>query len=171
MSFPVSPSAPVVLSSWSRYSRFDPKLFLSEVGKTMLPDRMKKAEIAMLKVSLRALELGAVVSKPIFEGGRYDYVIETNGKLYRAQVKYADGNYRRIRGAVYVNLRKQIKKNRNHPYDESEIDVLLVYIPKMDKVCWFGPEVFNRRHNLSIRIAPAGNGQVRGCIAAADYLW
>jgi PD-(D/E)XK endonuclease len=146
-------------------------MFLSEVGKTMLSDRMKKAEIAMLKVNLRALELGAVVSKPIFEGGRYDYVIETNGKLYRAQVKYADGKTSYSSGAVQVNLRRQIKKNRSHPYDESEIDVLLVYVPKIDKVCWFGPEVFNQRHNLSIRIAPARNGQIKGCIAAADYLW
>jgi len=108
----------------------------------MLPDQIRKAEIAMMKVGIRALQLGAFVSKPIFEGARYDYIIERGGKLYRVQVKYANGKNKTADGVVAVNLRKQIKKNKNHPYDESEVDALVVYMPKIDKVCWFGPEVF-----------------------------
>jgi len=144
----------------------------------MLPDQIRKAEIAMMKVGMRALQLGAFVSKPIFEGARYDYIIarydyiiERDGKLFRAQVKYADGKHKRTFGAVQVNLRKQIKKNRNHPYNGDEIDALLIYVPKLDKICWFGPEIFNGKQNLSIRIAPSKNGQIKGCLAAEDYLW
>ena len=37
----------------------------------MLPDQIRKAEIAMMKVGMRALQVGAFVSKPIFEGARY----------------------------------------------------------------------------------------------------
>jgi PD-(D/E)XK endonuclease len=136
----------------------------------MLPDQIRKAEIAMMKVSMRALQTGAFVSNPIFEGARYDYIIERDGKLYRAQVKYADGKLGSA-GAVYLNLRKQIKKNKNCPYNESEVDVLVVYVPKIDKVCWFGPEVFCGKQGLAIRISPAKNGQIRGCLAADDYLW
>jgi hypothetical protein len=132
---------------------------------------MRKAEIAMMKVGIRALQLGASVSKPIFEGARYDYIIERDGNLYRAQVKYADWKHKKTVGAVQVNLRKQIKKNKNHPYSDSEIDVLVIYIPKIDKICWFGPEVFCGKQNLSIRIAPSKNGQIKGCLAADDYLW
>ena len=137
----------------------------------MLADQMRKAEIAMMKVGIRALQLGAFVSKPIFEGARYDYIIERDGKLYRVQVKYADGKNKTADGVVIVNLRKQIKKNKNHPYNESEVDALVVYMPKIDKVCWFGPEVFSGKQGLSIRIAPAKNGQIKGCLAAEDYLW
>jgi hypothetical protein len=137
----------------------------------VLADQMRKAETAMMKVGIRALQLGASVSKPIFEGARYDYIIERDGKLYRAQVKYADGKLGYTTGAVYLNLRKQIKKNKNCPYNDSEIDVLVVYVPKIDKICWFGPEVFCGRNSLSIRIAPAKNGQIKGCLAADDYLW
>jgi hypothetical protein len=125
----------------------------------------------MMKVSIRALQLGAFVSKPIFEGARYDYVIERDGKLYRAQVKYADGKLGYTTGAVYVNLRKQIKKNKNYPYNENEVDALVVYVPKIDKVCWFGPEVFSGKQGLAIRISPTKNGQIKGCLAAEDYLW
>jgi len=137
----------------------------------MLPDQIRKAEIAMMKVSMRALQVGAFVSKPIFEGARYDYIIERDGKLYRAQVKYTDGKNKTADGVVVLNLRKQIKKDRNHPYNEGEVDCLVVYVPKIDKVCWFGPEAFCGKQALSIRISPAKNGQTKGCFAAEDYLW
>ena len=78
----------------------------------MLPDQIRKGEIAMIKVGIRALQVGAFVSKPIFEGARYDYIIEIDGKLYRVQVKYADGKPTGTTGAVYLNLRKQIKKDK-----------------------------------------------------------
>lgn len=139
--------------------------------RSVLADQMRKAEIAMMKVGIRALQLGASVSKPIFEGARYDYIIERDGKLYRAQVKYADGKPFRTTGAVYVNLRKQIKKDKNFPYNKSEVDALVVYVPKIDKICWFEPEVFCGKQALYIRIAASKNGQSKGCLAADDYLW
>ena len=137
----------------------------------MLADQMRKAEIAMMKVGIRALQLGAFVSKPIFEGARYDYIIERDGKLYRAQVKYVDGKNKTADGVVVVNLRKQIKKDKNCPYNESEVDALVVYMPKIEKVCWFGQEVFCGKQSLSIRISPTKNGQIKGCLAAEEYLW
>ncbi len=53
----------------------------------MLPDQIRKAEIAMMKVWMRALQVGAFVSKPIFEGARYDYIIERDGKLYTMRAR------------------------------------------------------------------------------------
>ena len=137
----------------------------------MLPDQIRKAEIAMLKVGMRALQVGVYVSKPIFEGARYDYIIEKDGKLYHAQVKYADGKPFRTTEAVYVNLRKQIKKDRNCPYNESEVEALRVYVSKIDKICWFGPEVFCGKHGLNIKIEPTRSGRIKGCVAANDHLW
>ena len=137
----------------------------------MLPEQVRKAELAMMKVALRAMERGAMVSKPIFEGARYDYVIEDQGRLYRVQVKYGDGKLSRTVGTVQVNLRKQIKKQKNHPYCEDEVDALAVYLPKLDKVCWFGPEVFCGKQCLAIRLLPTKSGRVKGCIAAEKHLW
>lgn len=138
----------------------------------MLPERMRKAEIAMRKVELRALELGATICKPVFEGTRYDFVIEISGKFYRAQVKCADGKTNcRTTGAICVNLRRKIKKNKNHPYYDAEIDVLLVYLPKIDRLCWLEPTIFSGKQGLYIRIAPTKSGRIKGCIAAENYLW
>ncbi len=46
-----------------------------------------KDMLACLKVEMRALLLGAVVSRPITDFARYDRVIDWEGRLYRAQVK------------------------------------------------------------------------------------
>jgi hypothetical protein len=137
----------------------------------MLCDQLWKADYARTKVEMRALELGVVCSRPVVEGTRYDCILDYGGKLYRAQIKYANGKTTNTVGVVQVNLRKEIKGEKNHPYLEHKIDVLLVYLPKIDRICWFGPEVFNGRPNLAIRIAPSRNGQQKRCLPAENYLW
>lgn len=137
----------------------------------MMCDQLRKADIARLKVEMRALELGVICSRPVIEGTRYDCVLDTGSGLYRAQIKYDNGTSSKVTGAVQVNLRKAIGKEKNHPYFEHEIDALLVYIPKIDRICWFGPEVFNGKGSISIRINTAKNGQTKRCFSAAEYLW
>jgi len=137
----------------------------------MLCDQLRKADYARTKVEMRALELGVVCSRPVVEGTRYDCILDSGGKLYRAQVKYANGKATGSSGVVTVNLRKEIRADKNHPYLDSEIDVLLIYLPKIDRICWFGPDVFNGKSGLAIRIAPARNGQQKRCLPAEKYLW
>ena len=137
----------------------------------MICEQLRKADIARIKVEMRALELGIVCSRPVVEGTRYDCILDTGSKLFRAQIKYGDGKSSCSIGAVTVNLRKQIGKDRNHPYWEHEVDVILVYVPKIDAICWFGPEVFSGKGALSISIAPSLNNQSKGCLLASDYLW
>lgn len=48
-----------------------------------------KGQLAIIKAELRALELGYVPSKPIFNS-RYDLVIDDYTSLKRVQVKYAN---------------------------------------------------------------------------------
>lgn len=137
----------------------------------MICEQLRKADFARIKVELRALELGVVCSRPVVEGTRYDCILDTGDRLYRAQIKYGDGKSTCSLGVVAVNLRKQIGKNKNHPYLEREVDVVLVYVPKIDAICWFGPEIFSGKSALSIRIAPSRNGQMKGCLLASNYLW
>jgi hypothetical protein len=56
-------------------------------------------------------------------------------------------------------------------YRASEIDLLLVYVRKIDKILWLGPEEFDGRTRLHIRVEPTLNNQVKGCLMAADYIW
>jgi hypothetical protein len=124
-----------------------------------------KGQIALWKVVLAAFHKGACVSLPCVPA-RYDLILDYQGKLYRAQVKYADCKAPHSQGAVQVDLRR-----RKRCYTRDEIDVLLVYIPQVDRVCWFPPEMFDNKAVLYLRWQPAKNGQTRGCRAIEDFLW
>jgi hypothetical protein len=128
----------------------------------------EKGEIAMLKVQLRALEKGVVVSKPTVES-RYDLILDFNGKLFRAQVKYAGDE---LGGAVQLDLRKETRNNgKKKVYLATEIDAVLVYIPQIDAVLWLPPDKFHGKQSINIRFNPCKNHQKSGISLANDLRW
>ncbi len=126
----------------------------------------EKGQIAVCKVCEVAVKKGAELYFPTTPV-RYDLILDYQGKLYRAQVKYADGKPHHAIGAIPLYLRK---RNRRC-YSRDEIDVLLVYIPALDRVCWFGPEIFDNKMVLHLRLAPARNNQQSGCLMVENYFW
>lgn len=124
-------------------------------------------------MQLRALELREAgehvfVSVPTNPECRYDMVVDWRGKLYRAQVKYAGGVCANIRGVAVVSLTKGKRGERR--YTSDEIDVLLVYVPVVDKLCWFGPEIFHGKAKMHIRYAPTRSGRIKGCLLIDGYV-
>jgi hypothetical protein len=89
-------------------------------------------------------------------------------------VKYAGAKApKQASGVIPVGLKKWRTDGRPPiwHYTAAEVDAILVYVPAIDKVLWFGPEVFEKRTMLHLRIAPSRNGQKKGCLLAADYVW
>ena len=132
----------------------------------------QKGETALLQVQMRAMENGVILSRPTVEGTRYDLVLDTGGKLERVQVKYGNGSSTQSEGASVVNLTRNnngTKKVRK--YTAEEVDVLLVYVPAIDKVCRFEPKHFAGKSALSIRHTKAKNGQTKNCLMADEYEW
>lgn len=130
-------------------------------------------EYAIAKVLLRALEKRVVIHRPVIEC-RYDLVLDDGLKLYCTQVKYAGASPRKhCHGMIPLGLRKWRNDGREviPCYTVAEIDLLLVYVKAIDKLLWFGPEVFDGRKSLFIRIEPTRNNQKKGCLMAADYVW
>ncbi len=125
----------------------------------------QKGEIAVLKVREEALRKGAVVSIPSIPA-RYDLILDYQGRLYRAQVKYAESKSPNSQGAVRVDLRR-----RKRLYTHDEIDLLLVYVPQIDRILWFGPEVFHHKVGLQLRLLPCKNRQKSGCRMAEGFIW
>jgi hypothetical protein len=125
----------------------------------------QKGQIAFLKVQIEAARKGAGVCLPTTPA-RYDAVLDYQGKLYRAQVKYAAAKAQRSQGAVRVDLRR-----RSRCYTADEIDVLLVYVPQLDCICWIPAQVFADRSLLTLRLAPAKNGQSNGCRMIQEFIW
>ena len=129
-----------------------------------------KGQLAVSKTELRALELGFLPSRPLFDT-RYDLIIDNHKDLIRAQIKYADGKSSNSSGVVVVKLEYIDRQNVTHTYNESEVDVLIVYIPKIDNLCYLPKELFIGKRKLNIRLFKSKNNQKKGVIAAEDYYW
>jgi hypothetical protein len=137
----------------------------------MLSEQQRKAETARVKVEARALELGVICSRPVVEGSRYDLVLDIAGKLYRAQIKYSNRAPSHSSGAIHVSLRSTAGQGAARCYAADEVDALLVYLPCVDRICFFPQEVFCGKSGLSIRLEPTRNGQSRGCVPAEKFFW
>ncbi|HEX8649476.1 MAG TPA: group I intron-associated PD-(D/E)XK endonuclease [Pyrinomonadaceae bacterium] len=137
----------------------------------MLSNQQRKAELARLKVEARALELGVIFSRPCVEGTRYDCILDIDRKLYRAQIKYSNCWAVNCSGAIAVRLKSNVGQGAARCYAEDEVDALLVYIPSIDRICFFPQEVFCGKAQLHIRLLPSRNGQQKGCVLAQDFLW
>jgi hypothetical protein len=125
----------------------------------------QKGQIAFLHVQIEAAKKRAVIlfpSTPV----RYDLGLDYQRRFYRAQVKYADGKTFHSTGAVRLDLRR-----RGRCYSQDEIDVVLVYVPQIGKVCWLPPEVFHNKPTVFLRLTPAKNKQTKGCLMAESYVW
>jgi hypothetical protein len=130
-------------------------------------------EIAVAKVVLRAMEKGWTPFRPLMEC-RCDLILDDGFKLHRVQVKYAGAKSpKSASGVIPVGLKKWRTDGRPPLlyYTAAEIDAVLVYVRAIDQLLWFGPEVFERRRQLSIRVEPTRNGQQKGCLMAANYVW
>ena len=69
-------------------------------------DTNDKGEIALLKVEIRAAELGYVVLKPTTSHRRYDIVLDCGGKFCRVQVKWAGSKSVKASDSFLLDLRK-----------------------------------------------------------------
>lgn len=131
-----------------------------------------RGEYAVARVVTRAMEKGMVPSRPMVEC-RYDLILD-DGKPHRVQVKYAGGKPpKQASGVVPVGLKKWRTDGRSPIwyYTTDEVDAILVYVRKIDRILWFGPDVFAGRSMLQIRVEPTLNGQHKGCLMANDYVW
>lgn len=129
-----------------------------------------KGQLAVSKTELRAIELGFLPSRPLFDS-RYDLIVDDGKNISRVQIKYANGKSKNSTGNVVVKLEYENRKKQFYTYNDSEVDALVVYIPEIDKLCYFPKPVFVGKRKLSIRIKPAKNNQEKGVILAKKYIW
>lgn len=129
-----------------------------------------KGQLAVSKAEIRAFELGYVPSRPLYDS-RYDLIIDKDQKLSRIQVKYGDGKSSNSQGAIVVKLDYENRKKDSFTYNKSEVDALVVYLPKIDRLCYFPLHIFEGKRKLTVRIEEPKINQTRGIIFAKDYYW
>ena len=107
-----------------------------------------KGEIAQLKVQIRAAEKNLISSIPQTEV-QYDIILDDNinKKIYRAQIKFCD---RKHGNNLQLNLCDTDGK-RNH-YTSDDIDILLVFLSKVDKILIYNSKKFHKKTSIQINL-------------------
>jgi hypothetical protein len=136
-----------------------------------MPTTNWKGQLAVSKAETHAIELGLVPCRPLMDC-RYDMIVDDGKKLWRVQVKYANGASTNSVGVVTANLAYETRQRKVvYTYNDSEVDALIVYIPKIDRLCWLPCCVFIGKKELSIRLEAPLNQQRSGIVYAKNYFW
>ena len=128
----------------------------------------QKGAIAETCITAAAVRLGMQVYRPVVEGGRYDLILDTGGRLIRTQCKWA----KRCEGVVVVRTRTSRHTPRGYvraTYSSAEVDGIAAYCDDNGE-CYFIPiDLVHGRVSVSLRLAPARNNQMVLVHWAADY--
>ena len=124
-------------------------------------------EITERQVSLEFLKLGIMVSKPLVQSSKYDFIIDINHHLYKVQVKTStlkeDGAYFDFATSTsHTNTKGTI----NLTYSEKDVDF---FATMHDNQCYLIPKNLCGARNQRLRLMPTKNGQTVGIMFAKDY--
>jgi hypothetical protein len=125
-----------------------------------------KGDLGVAKALADLVGKGFTVLFPATEHAPFDVVAYAAGEFHRLRVKYRSART----GAVTVKFRSMwADRNGTHttPMDKSAIDLVCIYCPDSDECYYVRPDA----HGVSItlRIAPAKNGQQAGVLDAAAF--
>ena len=121
-------------------------------------DPNRKGNAAELAIAAEAAQLGLEVWHPLTEHGRCDLVLGIAGRMYGVQCKWA-----RLSGEiVHVNLETSRRSADGYVrtrYTADEVDAIGAYCDELNQ-CYLIPiEDVEGKSAISLRLAPARNGQ------------
>jgi hypothetical protein len=125
-----------------------------------------KGDLGVAKAYADLVGQGFTVLFPATEHAPFDLVAYRGGRFHRVQVKY-----RAVRRGG-VNVRFLSVWNDRHGthsvrVDKSEIDALCIYCPDTDECYYVRPSA--HRESVTLRVAPASNGQQVGVLVASSF--
>ena len=130
----------------------------------LLHHTKNKGDLGVAKAHADLVGQGFVVLFPTTEHAPFDLVAYADGRFHRLQVKYRSAS----RGALTVHFRSvwaDRKGTHTAPMDKAAIDLVCVYFPDTDECYYIRPT--GHAASVTLRIAPARNGQLVGVLPAA----
>ena len=124
-------------------------------------------EITEQQVAIEFLKLGYMVSKPLVQNSRYDFVAEIKNKLYKIQVKTCtakenDSFIEFATSTSHTNTQGTINKS----YTSDEVDFFATFY---NNQCYLIPIDVCGKRGQRLRLVPTKNGQTVGITFAKDY--
>ena len=124
-------------------------------------------EITEQQVAIEFLKLGILVSKPLVQSSRYDFIVDINHQLYKVQVKTSTPkeNNAYIQFATSTS-HTNTQGTLNLTYSEEDVDF---FATMYENQCYLIPQKQCGKRNQRLRLAPTLNGQTKGVMFAKDY--
>lgn len=124
-------------------------------------------EITEQQVALEFLKLGILVSKPLVQSSRYDFIADINNHLYKIQVKTCTeregGNYFDFATSTsHTNTQGTL----NISYTADDVDFFATIY---NNQCYLIPFELCGKRNQRLRLKPTLNGQTKGILFAKDF--
>lgn len=125
-----------------------------------------KGDLGVAKAHADLAAKGYIVLFPSTEHAPFDLVAYRDGDFLRVQVKF------RTARAGKITVQFQSYWSDRHgthikPTDKASIDVICVYCPETDECYYLRP--MDYRESVSLRVAPARNGQQVGVLLASEF--
>lgn len=123
-------------------------------------------EITEQQVAVEFLKLGILVSRPLVQSSRYDFIVDINHKLYKIQVK--TGSYKEDAYLEFATSTSHTntKGTLNLHYSEDDVDF---FATMYEGQCYLIPFHLCGKRSQRIRFVPTKNGQITGVLFAKDF--
>ena len=124
-------------------------------------------EITEQEVALEFLKLGILISKPLVQSSRYDFIADVNNRLYKIQVKTCTekegGNYFDFATSTsHTNTQGTL----NISYTADDVDFFATIY---NGQCYLIPFELCGKRSQRLRLMPTLNGQTKGILFAKDF--
>ena len=124
-------------------------------------------EITERQVATEILKMGYLVSKPLVQSSKYDFILDANHKLYKIQVKTSSPD----KENTYISFTTSIshtntKRTINLSYSEEDVDFFATIY---NNECYLVPYSICGKRSQRLRLAPTRNGQTKGILFAKDF--
>lgn len=123
-------------------------------------------EITEQQVALEFLKQGILISKPLVQSSRYDFIADINKHLYKIQVKTGT-----LKEDAYLEFatstsHTNTKGTLNISYSEDDVDF---FATMYNNQCYLIPYSLCGKRNQRIRFVPTKNNQTKGILFAKDF--
>lgn len=125
-----------------------------------------KGEITEQQVALEFLKQGILISKPLVQSSRYDFVAEINKKLYKIQVKTGSFKEDSYLDFSTCTSHTNTKRTLNISYSADDVDF---FATMYEGQCYLVPYNLCGKRSQRIRFVPTKNGQIKGILFAKDF--
>lgn len=123
-------------------------------------------EITEQQVALEFLKQGILISKPLVQSSRYDFIADINNHLYKIQVKtgtFKEDSYLEFATSTsHTNTQGTL----NLSYSANDVDF---FATMYENQCYLIPFKLCGKRAQRIRFVPTKNGQTKGILFAKDF--